>query len=177
MEFVETGIAGASLIKPRLFGDDRGFFTRAFCAREFAEAGLPDDFVQANHSGSQARGTLRGLHYQVAPYEEAKLVRCVRGSVFDVVLDIRMGSSSYGEWYGAELSADNKEMLLVPQGCAHGYLTLEDDSEVYYQVSGYYEASAERGIRWDDPAFNIQWPITENLTLSDKDMQWDNFSA
>ena len=126
-------------------------------------------------AGSRNKGTLRGLHYQVCPYEETKIFRCIKGAVFDVVLDVRPGSKTFGEWCGAELSAANRAMLYVPGGCAHGYMTLEDDTEVYYLVNELYHPDSERGIRWNDPQFNIQWPAIENLTLSEKDQVWPDF--
>lgn len=171
----KTPVDGACVLEFKAFEDARGFFVRAFCAREFAEAGFPANMVQANLAGSVARGTLRGLHYQEAPHQEAKLLRCIKGAVFDVVVDIRPESSSYGAWFGAELTAVNRRMMFVPTGCAHGYLTLQDDCEVYYLVSEFYQSGAEKGIRWNDPAFNIEWPLTEQLTISDKDIAWPDF--
>ncbi len=175
MNIQKTAVKDACILEFQAFEDARGFFTRAFCAREFAEAGLPVNMVQANLAGSAARGTLRGLHYQVAPHQEDKLLRCIKGAVFDVVVDIRPGSITYGVWCGAELTAANRRMMFVPCGCAHGYLTLEKNSEVYYLASEFYESAAEMGIRWNDPAFNIEWPITEQLTISDKDKAWPDF--
>ncbi|GAB6194416.1 dTDP-4-dehydrorhamnose 3,5-epimerase [Desulfocastanea catecholica] len=175
MNITKTAVDGALLLEFQAYEDERGFFTRTFCAREFAKAGLPVNMVQANHAGSVARGTLRGLHYQMAPYEEAKLLRCIKGAVYDVVVDIRPASKTYGLWFGAELTASNRRMMFVPCGCAHGYLTLANDSEVYYLVSEFYESSAEKGVRWNDPAFNITWPITEDLIISEKDKVWPDF--
>lgn len=175
MNIEKTAVDGACLLEFQAYEDARGFFTRAFCAKEFAKAGFPVNMVQANLAGCVAKGTLRGLHYQVAPNEEAKLLRCIKGAVFDVVVDIRPESPTYGNWCGAELTAVNRRMILVPCGCAHGYLSLENDSEVYYLVSEFYESTAEKGIRWNDPAFNIQWPITEDLIMSDKDKDWPDF--
>jgi dTDP-4-dehydrorhamnose 3,5-epimerase len=175
MDIQKTAVDGACLLEFTTCEDVRGSFTRAFCAKEFAKAGLPVDLVQANLAGNVAKGTLRGLHYQVAPHEEAKLLRCIKGSVFDVVVDIRVESPTYGRWFGAELTAANRRMMFIPSGCAHGYLTLERESEVYYLVTGFYESAAEKGIRWNDPAFNVQWPITENMTISDKDKAWPDF--
>ena len=175
MNIQTTTVDGGCLIEFPAFGDERGFFTRAFCAREFDRVGLPVNMVQANLAGSTAKGTLRGLHYQMAPHEEDKLLRCIRGAIFDVVVDIRSGSPTYGTWFGAELSETNRRMMFVPKGCAHGYLTLKDDSEVYYLVSEFYEPTAEKGLRWNDPLFNVQWPITENLIISDKDRAWPDF--
>lgn len=175
MNIEKTTVDGACLIEFQPFGDERGFFTRAFCAKEFGRAGLPVNMVQANLAGSTTRGTLRGLHYQVAPHEEEKLFRCVKGAIFDVVVDIRPESPTCGAWFGAELSEKNRRMMLVPKGCAHGYLTLEDASELLYLVSEFYEPAAEKGILWNDPAFNIKWPITDNLIISDKDLKWPHF--
>lgn len=175
MNIQKTTVEGAFLIDFQAFGDERGFFTRAYCAKEFAQAGLPTTMVQANLAGSAARGTLRGLHYQIAPHEEDKLLRCIKGAIFDVVADIRSGSPTYGAWFGAELNEENRRMMFVPKGCAHGYMTLTRDCEVYYLVSAFYEPAAERGIRWNDEAFGIEWPITEHLTISDKDQAWPDY--
>lgn len=175
MNIQKTAVDGACLLEFQAYEDERGFFTRAFCAKEFAKAGFPVNMVQANLAGCVAKGTLRGLHYQIAPNEEAKLLRCIKGAVFDVVVDIRPESSTYGAWCGVELTALNRRMILAPSGCAHGYLSLENDSEVYYLVSGFYEPTAEKGIRWNDPTFNVQWPITEDLIISDKDKDWPDF--
>jgi dTDP-4-dehydrorhamnose 3,5-epimerase len=177
MKFLSTPLRDVRLIEPDTFSDERGHFLRAFCAREFHEAGIRWSVVQANLAGSRHKGTLRGLHYQAAPHEEGKLMRCIKGAIFDLVLDIRPDSDSFGKWYGAELSASNASMLYVPPGCAHGYLTLEDDTEVYYLVSEYYESEAERGIRWNDPQFSIDWPQKENLVLSEKDRSWPDYIA
>lgn len=175
MIFTETNVKGAFLVAPQAFEDERGYFNRAFCAKEFQAAGLEHNFVQANMSGSSINGTLRGLHYQASPYEETKVLRCIAGSVFDVVLDVRPGSETFGQWYGAELTSKNRSMLYIPGGCAHGYMTLEENTEVYYLVSAYYQPGAERGIRWNDPRFNIQWPIEGFPTLSEKDRDWPDF--
>jgi dTDP-4-dehydrorhamnose 3,5-epimerase len=148
--------------------DERGFFMRGWCAHEFKKAGLDVQFVQTNISFNHRAGTLRGLHYQEAPYQEDKLVTCLRGTIFDVALDLRLTSKTYGQWYGAELSEKNNKSLLVPKGCAHGYITLQDNSLVYYQVSEFYHPEAERGIRWDDERFAIQWP-GEVREMSPKD--------
>jgi len=177
MKILETPVKGAFLIEPEKMTDDRGYFMRAFCARELQEAGINMPVVQANLAGSRHRGTLRGMHYQTEPHEEGKLVRCIKGSIFDVALDIRTGSGSYGQWYGAELTSSNHNMLYLPPGCAHGYLTLEDNTEVYYLVSEYYSPGAEQGIRWNDPGFSIDWPIKNNLVMSDKDQAWPDFGA
>ena len=174
MRFIETPLRGAFEIVPDPKADERGSFTRLWCAREFAGRGLTVAFVQCNASVSAHKGTLRGLHYQVPPHLEAKLIRCIRGSVFDVIADVRPGSPTFLKWYGAELSSKNGRMMYVAEGLAHGYLTLEDDCEVMYPVSQFYEPTAERGVRWDDPRFGITWPIRP-VHLSAKDRAWADF--
>jgi dTDP-4-dehydrorhamnose 3,5-epimerase len=175
MIFHPTPIADAYLVDVEKHGDERGFFGRAFCANEFHEKNIPFTVAQANVGYSAKKGTLRGLHYQVAPHEEAKLVRCIRGAVFDVIIDLRKESESYGQWFGTHLSADTHRLFHVPKGTAHGYLSLTDESEIMYLVSEFYAPGAECGIRWDDPVFNIQWPLTHNLIISDKDRAWPDF--
>jgi dTDP-4-dehydrorhamnose 3,5-epimerase len=155
-------------------GDDRGFFARVFCQDEFADHGLPRDMVQMNLSYSAMKGTVRGLHYQVAPHEEAKYIRCTRGAVYDVTVDVRPSSPTFKQWMGVELTQENYRMVYVPEGCAHGYLTLVDDSEVNYQVSAFYAPEAERGLRYDDPAIAIEWP-TDVRVVSEKDRSWPAF--
>src|SRR5215469_3185467 len=154
MLFSETEIAGAKIIDPTPREDERGRFMRAWCYREFSEQGLEFLPVQANLGYSRLKGTTRGMHFQDSPALEAKLVRCTRGSIFDVVLDLRLEAPTYGQWYGVELSAENGRMLYVPQRCAHGYQTLEDETEMYYMASQYYTPDSARGVRFDDPAFN-----------------------
>jgi dTDP-4-dehydrorhamnose 3,5-epimerase len=171
MRFNETGIPGAKVIDPTPHQDDRGRFLRAWCAREFSEHGLNFLAVQANMGFSKVKGTTRGMHLQVAPAIEAKLVRCTRGSMFDVVLDLRPASPSYLKWYGVELSAENGRMLFVPENCAHGYQTLEDNTEMHYMTSAYYTPEAARGVRFDDPAFAIRWPLAATV-ISDQDRNW-----
>jgi len=171
MRFMESDLAGAMVIDPNPHEDDRGRFMRAWCVREFAEHGLDFLPVQANMGFSVPKGTVRGMHFQEAPALEAKLVRCTRGAIFDVVLDLRPESLSYGKWYGAELSAENGRMLYVPEHCAHGYQTLQDRTEMYYMTSGVYTPSAVRGVRFDDPAFSIQWPLVATV-VSDQDRNW-----
>jgi dTDP-4-dehydrorhamnose 3,5-epimerase len=171
MLFTETGIAGAWVIDPTFHEDDRGRFFRAWCSREFAEHGINFLPVQANMGFSVRKGTVRGMHFQVEPALEAKLVRCTRGAMFDVALDLRRDSPSYGKWFGAELSAENGRMLYVPEHCAHGYQTLEDRTEMYYMTSEFYAPSAVRGARFDDPAFRIQWPSSATV-VSEQDRNW-----
>jgi dTDP-4-dehydrorhamnose 3,5-epimerase len=174
MLFHETLLPPAGLIEIEKRGDDRGFFARIFCAQEFANFGLEHKFVQANNSFSARRGTLRGLHYQLPPAAEVKLIRCIRGSFYDVILDLRPNSGSFGQWFGAELSANNRLMMYVPQGFAHAILTLEDDSEALYFSSAFYASEQERGVRWTDPRFAIRWPISPS-EISAKDSSWPDF--
>ena len=171
MRFTETAISGAKVIHPEPHQDARGRFMRAWCAREFAEHGLDFRPIQANMGFSAQKGTLRGMHFQEAPALEAKLVRCTRGAIFDVVLDLRPNSPSYGKWHGVELSADNGQMLYVPERCAHGYQTLEDYTEMYYMTSALYVPHSARGVRADDPAFRIQWPLLPTV-VSEQDRNW-----
>ena len=175
MEFRELSIQGAYLIRIAPVSDERGFFARAFCEEAFAERGLCARFVQTSLAYTRRRGTIRGLHYQVFPHGEAKLIRCIRGAVWDVCVDLREGSPTYGQWLGAELSAENRDMLYAPAGCAHGYQALRDDTEVLYSVSSPYAPEYERGIRWDDPAFGIEWKSVGEVILSDKDTAWGNY--
>lgn len=174
MKFVETPLKGAYLIDLEKRGDDRGFFARAFCRDEFAKVGLAPVFVQVNNSLSAQKGTLRGMHYQLAPKAETKVVRCIRGSLYDVILDLRKGSATFGQSFGAELSAENRRMMYVPKGFAHGFITLSDDAEAFYFVDEFYGPECERGIRWNDPKFAIQWPIAP-VVVSDKDAKHRDF--
>jgi dTDP-4-dehydrorhamnose 3,5-epimerase len=171
MRFTETDICGAKVIDPSPHEDNRGRFMRAWCVREFADNGIDFRPVQANMGFSLWKGTIRGMHFQQAPALEAKLVRCTRGSIFDVAVDLRPESRSYGKWYGTELSAENGRMLYIPEYCAHGYQTLEDETEMHYMASEFYTPSAVRGLRYDDPAFNIQWPLTATV-VSEQDRNW-----
>jgi dTDP-4-dehydrorhamnose 3,5-epimerase len=173
--FRETPIAGAYVIELERIEDERGSFARTFAVDEFAGHGLETRVVQCNTSTNLRAGTLRGLHYQVAPRAEAKLVRVVRGSIFDVVVDLRPDSPTYCDWYGAELSAANGRMLFVPVGLAHGFQTLEDETEVLYQMSEEYSPEHARGVRWDDPAFGIDWPEAAERTLSERDRTYPDF--
>jgi dTDP-4-dehydrorhamnose 3,5-epimerase len=172
MTFRETTVEGAYLIEPEKLADERGFFARSWCRADFAARGLNPDLAQANIGFNPRRGTLRGLHYQAPPYEEAKLVRCTRGAVYDVAVDLRPQSPSYLKWFGVALQADDHAMLYVPEGCAHGYLTLTDDAEISYQTSHPYVPEAATGRRYDDPALGIDWPIEIEL-VSAQDRSWE----
>jgi dTDP-4-dehydrorhamnose 3,5-epimerase len=176
MRFMETDIVGAMVIDPSPHQDERGRFLRAWCVREFADHGLDFLPVQANFGFSKKRGTVRGMHFQQAPAIEAKLVRCTRGAMFDAVVDLRPESSSYGEWYGVVLSAENAQMLYVPGNCAHGYQTLEECTEMYYMTSAFYTPGAVRGVRFDDPAFHIEWPLPA-IAVSEQDRSWPLFEG
>lgn len=171
MRFSETSIVGARLIEPTPHQDERGHFFRAWCSREFADNGIEFLPVQANMGFSIQKGTTRGMHLQMPPAPEAKLIRCTRGSMFDVVLDLRPDSASYGKWHGDELSAENGRMLYVPELCAHGYQTLEDNTEMYYMTSQFHFPSAATGVRFDDPAFGIKWPLAATV-VSEQDRNW-----
>lgn len=176
MRFVESPLGGAFTIELEKRGDDRGFFARLYCEQEFAAAGLQDRFVQINNSLSGKRGTLRGLHYQLPPAAEVKVVRCVKGALWDVILDLRAGSPTFGKWFGAKLSAENRTMMYVPRGFGHGFITLADDTEAIYLVSAPYAPEAERGVRWDDPAHGISWPA-KPVDISEKDRAWPDLNA
>ena len=168
MIFRDTPIADAYVIELEKRGDDRGFFARAFCEQEFREHGLVEHFVQINNSLSAQRGTLRGMHYQLEEAAETKVIRCIRGSLFDVILDLRPESPTFRKWFGEILSAENRFTMYAPRGCAHGFMTLEDDTEAFYLVDNFYTPEQERGVRWNDPAFTIQWPMAPEV-LSGKD--------
>ncbi|MDR3559709.1 MAG: dTDP-4-dehydrorhamnose 3,5-epimerase [Candidatus Pacebacteria bacterium] len=170
MEFIETKFKDAWLIEPKVFQDERGFFLEPYSKRKFLEAEIEADFVQDNHSLSTKTGVLRGLHFQNPPHTQAKLVRVTKGKVYDVIVDLRKNSETYGKWQGFKLSNENFQMLFVPRGFAHGFLTLEDNTEFEYKCDNFYEPSAESGIIWNDPDLNINWPI-ENPVLSEKDAQ------
>lgn len=159
MKFIETSITGAYLVEIEALTDERGFFARSWCREEFARHGLNTQLAQCDISYNKQRGTLRGMHYQAAPFAEAKLVRCTMGAIFDVILDLRRDSGAFGRWEAFELSAANRRMLYIPEGVAHGFQTLENDSEVFYQMSEDYHPECAKGVRWDDPAFAIEWPL------------------
>lgn len=171
MKFTETPVAGAWVVEPEPVRDERGSFARVFCAEEFARHGLAPVVAQINAGVSPRAGTLRGLHYQVAPHQESKLVTCTRGAAFDVVVDLRPASPGYGRWHAVELTPANGRMLYVPEGCAHGYLTLLPDTEVRYQASHPYAPEASRGVRWDDPRLGIAWPAPVTV-ISSRDASW-----
>lgn len=171
MVFHETALRDVYIIDLNIFSDDRGIFARTFCKREFAQIGHTEEFVQFNHSRTLQRGTLRGLHFQRPPHAEIKLIRCIRGSVFDVVVDLRQGSPTFLQHIGVELSEQNMRMIYIPEGCAHGFQTLEADSELIYHHTAFYTPAAEGGIRYDDPQIAIEWPLTPTL-MSDKDQQY-----
>jgi dTDP-4-dehydrorhamnose 3,5-epimerase len=174
MKFESTAIPGVWLLELERREDSRGSFARAFCEREFSAHGLLIRFPQCNLSENQQRGTLRGMHFQNEPKPEIKLVRCVRGSVYDVVLDLRRDSPAYCQWIGIELTAENGRSLYIPAGVAHGFQTLEDNTALYYHMSEFYEPALAAGVRWNDPAFHIDWPIAEPV-LSDKDAAYPDF--
>ena len=174
MIITELGVNGAFLIEPERLADERGFFARTWCQREVAAYGLPREFVQSSVSYNRAAGTLRGMHYQTAPHEEAKLIQVQRGAIYDVVLDLRRGSPSYLKWTAIELTADNLHLLFIPEGCAHGFQTLQPDSVVSYQISQYYEPASARGVRWNDRAFGIAWPLAAPI-MSSRDQQFPDY--
>jgi dTDP-4-dehydrorhamnose 3,5-epimerase len=174
MIFQETMLKGAFIIELEKREDDRGFFARTYCRKEFETHGLNPNFVQANMSYNKSKGTLRGMHYQESPHEEAKLIRCTRGAIYDVIIDLRDDSPTYKKWIGVELTSENYKMLYVPEKFAHGFVTLEDNVEVAYQVSQFYAPGSENGIRYDDPSIGIIWPI-EIRVISDKDNSWPDF--
>lgn len=174
VKFTETPLKGAYVVDLEPRGDDRGFFARTYCAREFGAHGLKTDLVQGNISFSRIKGTLRGLHYQLPPSAESKLVRCNRGVLFDVIVDLRPESPTYAKWFGVELTADNRRALYVPEMFAHGFMTLAEDTEAAYLVSQYYSPEHERGFRHNDPSFGIEWPGKVNL-ISPKDERWPDF--
>lgn len=175
MIFKETPLKDACIIEIEKREDQRGFFARGWCQKEFEEHGLNSRLVQANISFNHKKGTLRGMHYQLAPFAETKLVRCTRGALYDVIIDVRPDSPTYKQWFGVELTGDNYRMLYVPEGFAHGFQTLEDNTEATYQVSEFYAPGHEQGVRYNDPAFAIQWPL-EVQVISDKDRSWPEYS-
>lgn len=174
MEFLKTKLPGVFEILIEAKPDERGFFARTWCQKEFESQGLAVKFVQCSLSFNKRKGTLRGMHYQIAPYEETKLIRCTQGAIYDVVLDLRPESPAFKNWVAVELTAEKRNMIYVPQGCAHGFLTLEDRSEVTYQMSEFQHAEFARGVRWNDPAFQIKWPAKVEV-ISERDCNYPDF--
>ena len=174
MIFHETKLKGAFVIEPQRLKDDRGFFARSFCQKAFALNGLRTRLVQCNISFNETKGTMRGMHYQVKPYEEAKLVRCTKGAIYDVIIDLRRDSATFMQWIALELTADNRHMVYVPEGFAHGFQTTEDDTEVFYQMSEFYHEESARGIRWNDENCGVQWPVSPAV-ISWKDQNYPDF--
>ena len=175
MIFTEINLKGAFIIEPERLEDERGFFGRTFCQEEFRAHGLNPRLVQCNISFNKKKGTLRGMHYQIAPHEEAKLVRCTMGAIYDVIIDVRADSPTFKQWVAVELTVENRRMLHVPEGFAHGFQTLADNTEVFYQMSEFYHPECARGVRWNDPAFGIEWPDDERI-ISAGDQQYPDFN-
>ena len=176
MIFNETKLPGAFIIEVKRLEDERGFFGRSFCRREFEERGLNPFVAQCNISFNRDAGTLRGMHYQATPHAEEKLVRCTRGALYDVIIDLRPESPTFKRWVSLELTEENCRMLYIPKGFAHGFQTLADETEIFYQMSAFYHPDSSRGVRWNDPAFGIQWPETERVILSDRDRVWPDYT-
>ena len=174
MIFIETTLRQAFIIDQEKIEDERGYFARSWCQREFEEKGMASKFVQCSFSYSKKKGTLRGMHYQAPPFEECKLVRCTAGAIYDVIIDLRPWSPTFTQHVGVNLTAQNHRMLYVPQGFAHGFQTLEDHSEVYYQISEFYAPDSSKGVRWNDPVFGIQWPV-EEIIISKRDQGYPDF--
>jgi len=173
--FTSSRLQGVYTVDLAPIGDERGFFARTFCKKEFASRGLHDDWVQCNISFNQHSGTIRGMHYQRSPFGEVKLVQCIRGSIYDVVIDLRRASETYLQWEAFELNEQNRTMLYIPDGFAHGFQTLKDETEVFYQMGNYFQPDAAGGIRWDDPSLSIHWPLTCTI-ISDKDLSYPEWT-
>ena len=169
-----TKLKDAYIVEPKKLEDERGFFARSWCEKEFRDRGLNSNLVQCNISFNKKKGTLRGMHLQIEPYAEAKLVRCTQGAIYDVIVDLRPDSETYLQWIGVELNPDNRKALYVPEGFAHGFQTLADNTEVFYQMSQFYAPECALGYRWDDPSFNITWH-EDITTISEKDCNWENY--
>lgn len=176
MQFTETPLKGAFLIDLEKKEDERGFFARVFCTKEFEQLNLKSHFVQVNNSFSQKRGTLRGIHYQLPPKGEIKLVRCIQGALYDLIIDLRSFSPTYLQWFGVELNSENRQMIYVPEGFGHAFLTLKDNTEALYMVSEFYAPEYERGLRYDDPLFQIKWPL-KPVVISNKDLNHPPFNT
>ena len=175
MEFFKSKINGAFVIETEKFNDDRGFFTKTFDKQEFQKHDLENEFVQSSLSYNRKKGTLRGMHFQLSPYEETKIVKCVQGKIFDVIIDLRKNSSTFKQWESNELNSSDNKILYIPKGIAHGFQTLEDNSEVFYQISEYHNPKFYRGIRFDDSNFKIKWPLPISV-MSINDKNWEMFS-
>ena len=175
MRFVPTRLEGAHVVELERHEDERGFFARTWSSDELAEHGLIAELSQCSISRNSKAGTLRGMHFQIAPHEEVKLVRCTAGAIFDVIVDLRPGSPTHAEWVGVELSADTGTALYIPKGFAHGFQTLDDGAEVFYMISDPYVPDAASGVRWDDPAFGIDWPPTESRVINERDRSWPDY--
>jgi dTDP-4-dehydrorhamnose 3,5-epimerase len=177
MRFLSTALPGVLVVEPELRPDERGFFARTWCAEEFRAAGLVVDWVQCNVSFNRRISTLRGMHWQAAPHEEVKLVSCTMGAAFDVVLDMRAESPTFGKWVSIEITAENHRAVYIPGGCAHGFQTLADATELFYHMSAMYYPDAARGVRWDDPAFGIVWPACASRVIAPRDLSFPDFTA
>lgn len=175
MKFLPTKLPGAYLLELERHEDERGFFARAWCEEEFAAQGIDMRAVQCNITFNRKKGTLRGMHYQAAAHAEKKVVRCTRGAIYDVMIDLRPSSPTFKQWFAAELTAENYRMLYIPDGFAHGLQTLEDNTEVFYLMSEFFHPESARGVRWDDPAFGIRWPDCKSRAMSKRDATFDNF--
>ena len=175
MNFTETKLKGAYVIELDRIEDDRGFFFCSWCQKEFTQRGLNPHLVQCNISFNLKKGTLRGMHYQAKPHGEAKLVRCIKGGIYDVIIDLRPDSPTFQEWFAVELNSENRKMIYIPEGMAHGCQTLADNTEVFYQMSEFYYAELARGVRWDDAAFRIDWPEISQRVISEKDRNFPDF--
>jgi dTDP-4-dehydrorhamnose 3,5-epimerase len=174
MKVIDTPLQGLKIIEPDKFDDNRGYYLKSFEKKAFRDQGIDFDIAQISHSFNQAKGTIRGVHFQVEPFAQAKLVFCGKGKVFDVALDLRKNSETYGEWYGLELTEENRRILYIPKGFAHGFQTLEDNSELIYFISNVYSKEHEAGVKWNDPIFGIKWPL-EPTVISEKDKIWPSF--
>ena len=175
--FRETKLKGAFVIEPEKFEDQRGFFARSFSKQEFSDHGLRAQFVEAGISFNLRKHTVRGMHFQAEPHAQAKLVRCTRGAIFDAMIDLRPESPTYKQWFAQELTASNRLLLYIPEGCAHGFQTLEDETEVFYQLSAGYTPPSERGVRWNDPVFGINWPVTDGVIINERDRTYPDFKG
>ena len=175
MKFIETKLKGAFAIEPEIVNDERGFFTRIWCKKEYSSCGLDPDLAQISVAFNKKKATVRGMHFQIKPNEETKLVQCTRGKIYDVIIDLRADSKTFKQWFGIEIKSEDYKLVYVPKGFAHGYQTLENDSEVIYHMSAFFAPESYSGVRWNDPAFNIKWPITETIIISNKDKGYLDF--